>query len=223
MKNNTLNSTPKEAFKQDKNLEMFEIDTHSPEMISRREALKRSGLLAGGVFFAPAIAGFLQGCSATTGNYQTIVFTSAQSEAIRAIADAIIPETDTPSASQVGVPAFIDQVLNRNSSLETRNEFMSQFDAFLKDAESEMGMDFIDADAQTQFDYINDLHAIAIGPKDESQDRTLPDFIMKMKQLTVVGYFTSEVGATQVLRYAAMPGPYRGCVPFEEVGRTWAT
>ncbi len=44
-----------------------------------------------------------------------------------------------------------------------------------------------------------------------------------MKELTVVGFFTSEPGATQVLQYKAVPGSYKGCIPLAEVGKTWAT
>ena len=203
--------------------DILENASKEPDLISRREALKRSGLLAGGIFFAPAVVGFLQGCQATTGNYSFVVFSPEETEALQAIVDTILPETETPSASQVGVPAFIDQVLNRNSSQETRDDFKAQFKAFLKGAQEDLGTPFIKADSEMQFGYISKLHEIAVGPKDDSQDQTLPGFIMWMKQLTVIGYFTSEPGATQVLRYAAMPGPYRGCVPFEEVGRTWAT
>lgn len=47
-------------------------------------------------------------------------------------------------------------------------------------------------------------------------------FFRTMKELTVVGYYTSEVGATVELRHEAVPGRYQGCVPFTEVGRTWA-
>jgi hypothetical protein len=39
----------------------------------------------------------------------------------------------------------------------------------------------------------------------------------------MLGFFTSEPGATQVLQYEAVPGAYKGCVPLSEVGRTWAT
>jgi hypothetical protein len=43
------------------------------------------------------------------------------------------------------------------------------------------------------------------------------------KELTLLGFFTSEPGATQVLQYDPVPGAYHGCVPLEEVGKTWAT
>jgi hypothetical protein len=44
-----------------------------------------------------------------------------------------------------------------------------------------------------------------------------------IKELTCLGFFTSEPGATQVLQYEAVPGAYHGCVPLAEVGKTWAT
>jgi gluconate 2-dehydrogenase gamma chain len=47
-------------------------------------------------------------------------------------------------------------------------------------------------------------------------------FFRTMKELTLVGYYTSEAGATMELRHEAVPGRYEGCIPFETVGRTWA-
>ena len=43
-----------------------------------------------------------------------------------------------------------------------------------------------------------------------------------LKELTLVGYYTSEVGATQELRYERAPGRYDGCMPYEDLGRAWA-
>jgi gluconate 2-dehydrogenase gamma chain len=50
-------------------------------------------------------------------------------------------------------------------------------------------------------------------------------FILTVKELTMLGYFTSEPGATQVLQYSPVPGAYKGCVPVSEAGngKTWAT
>jgi hypothetical protein len=44
-----------------------------------------------------------------------------------------------------------------------------------------------------------------------------------MKQLTLLGYFTSEIGATQTLRYVAVPGKYEGCIPYKKGDKAWAT
>jgi hypothetical protein len=43
-----------------------------------------------------------------------------------------------------------------------------------------------------------------------------------MKQLTMLGYFTSEVGSTQALRYVPVPGKYEGCIPYKKGDRAWA-
>ena len=43
-----------------------------------------------------------------------------------------------------------------------------------------------------------------------------------LRQLTLLGYFTSEIGATQALRYVAIPGKYEGCVPYKKGDRAWA-
>lgn len=56
--------------------------------------------------------------------------------------------------------------------------------------------------------------------KEVSFDRP---FILNMKELTVVGFFTSKAGCEQVLQYVQTPGSYQGCVPLAEVGKTWAT
>ena len=50
-------------------------------------------------------------------------------------------------------------------------------------------------------------------------------FILMTKELTMLGFFTSEVGATQVLQYVPVPGSYKGCVPLSEAGngKAWAT
>lgn len=59
------------------------------------------------------------------------------------------------------------------------------------------------------------------GEARRQDGRSLP-FFRTMKELTVVGYYTSEVGATVELRHEAVPGRWEGCVPFGQIGRTWA-
>jgi gluconate 2-dehydrogenase gamma chain len=53
---------------------------------------------------------------------------------------------------------------------------------------------------------------------------TEPDvpFFRTMKELTLVGYYTSEIGATRELRHAPVPGRFEGCVPLDQIGRAWA-
>ena len=56
-----------------------------------------------------------------------------------------------------------------------------------------------------------------------SRAGSLPEFFRTMKELTLLGYYTSQVGATKELRYVQVPGRFDGCVPFTTIGRAWAT
>src|SRR5205807_6517125 len=55
-----------------------------------------------------------------------------------------------------------------------------------------------------------------------TSDEPAGPFFRTMKELTPVGYYTSEIGATRELHHAPVPGRHDGCVPLAQVGRTWA-
>jgi gluconate 2-dehydrogenase gamma chain len=200
-------------------------DHASDAGITRREALTRAAALLGGLVFAPAFTGILSGCSARPGAWKSVLFDKQQQAALIALVDTILPATDTPSASEAGVPAFIEELLSRNVSEEQRLRFMEGLRSFMEASEASLGSPFGKAEAQSRHDHVLDLlrEAADGGGNGGAQDDGGPAFISVAKELTVVGYFTSEAGATQVLRYAPIPGPYQGCIPFEQVGRTWAT
>jgi len=56
----------------------------------------------------------------------------------------------------------------------------------------------------------------------ETLDRAADPAFRALKELTLVGYYTSEIGATRELRHVAVPGRFEGCVPLTKIGRTWA-
>lgn len=64
-------------------------------------------------------------------------------------------------------------------------------------------------------------------PRSDTARRAAPgpsevSFFRTMKELTVLGYYTSEIGATRELRHVRVPGRFEGCVPLAQIGRTWA-
>src|SRR5215831_1859164 len=80
----------------------------------RREALRRTALLLGGAVSASTVAGVLAGCgeaAAATSQWKPRATTPVENELIAAIADQIIPRTDTPGARDAGVHRFIDTML----------------------------------------------------------------------------------------------------------------
>jgi hypothetical protein len=194
--------------------------------MDRREALKRTALLMGGVVSAPAILGVLNGCTAKPGiDWKPIYLKEDQASVVSQVAEIIIPKTDTPGAKDVGVPSFIDQLLKEVYSPEDQEWFSKGLTSFDADAEKEYGDKFSDLDDEDQLAFVKKVHDEAVQAERATQPAPKRPFILMMKEMTMLGYFTSEVGATQVLQYAPVPGAYKGCVPLSEAGngKTWAT
>jgi hypothetical protein len=138
----------------------------------------------------------------------------------------MIPRTDTPGAVDVGVPGFIDLMLGHVYTRTDRARYLAglaEFDA----AASESGKTFVALESTQQLALVRKFHDAAVA--EERQQRGAHahlerPFILMTKELTLLGFFTSEVGATQVLQYVAVPGSYHGCLPLEKAGngKTWA-
>lgn len=194
--------------------------------MDRREALKRTALLMGGALSAPAIMGVLKGCSAKPGiDWKPEFFTEDQASIISTVSDIIIPTTDTPGAKDAGVPSFIDQMLKEVYSAEEQKAFTEGLQAFNEQAKEEYGEDFNDMNEEDQAAFVKKLHDAAIQAEETTDPAPKRPFILSMKELTLLGFFTSEAGATQVLQYVAVPGAYKGCIPLSEAGngKSWAT
>jgi hypothetical protein len=193
--------------------------------MDRREALKRTAWIMGGAVSAPAIMGILKGCAAKPTIDWTPVFLSAdQGTLISQVSEIIIPKTDTPGAKEVGVPGFIDQIVKECYKKEDQDKFLEGLKAFDDEAKKEYGDPFIELDAEQQAAFVKKVHDKAVNTEDVGTPPNRP-FILAVKELTMLGYFTSEPGATQVLQYNPVPGSYKGCIPVSEAGngKTWAT
>lgn len=191
--------------------------------MDRREALKRTAWIMGGAVSAPAVLGILQGCTAKpTIDWKPVFLSNEQGALVTQVAEIIIPKTDTPGAKEVGVPGFIDQVVNECFTKEDQDKFLNGLKSFDDDARKEHGDPFIELDQEQQSAFVKKVHDTAVNTDDSGKDRP---FILTMKELTMLGFFTSEVGASQVLQYSPVPGSYKGCVPLSEAGngKTWAT
>ena len=134
------------------------------------------------------------------------------------IAELIIPRTDTPGASDAGVPGFIDQMMANYYLDEDKLEFQAGLKQVDADAQAAHGKNFVDLTEEEQVALLEEYDQAAFG---EDGDRE--HFFRRMKELTVLGFCTSEAGATEFLKYDPVPGDYKGCIPYSDVGRTWAT
>lgn len=199
--------------------------------IDRRELLKRVAYLMGGALSTPAIMGVLQGCSpkaSSSAIFKPAFFTSEQAALVAEVAEIMIPRTDTPGAKDVGVPAFIDSMLHATYPKQDQTRYLDGLSQFEALANERHGKSFVKLAIDQQRDLVREVHdaALQAGRDNEANDRRdNRPFILMTKELTMLGFFTSEAGATQVLQYVAVPGAYGGCVPMKEAGngKTWAT
>lgn len=195
------------------------------QLMDRREALRKTALLMGAAVSATGLAGIMQGCKATPElTYVPSFFTEEQARIVSELAQIIIPKTDTPGAKEAGVPGFIDQILKECYKKEDQDKFITGLTEFEAAAKAAHGDSFVYLDTEKQLAFVKAQNEAAVTAvkADPSQPRP---FILMAKELTLLGFFTSEPGATQVLQYEPVPGSYKGCIPLSEAGngKTWAS
>lgn len=196
------------------------------DLIHRRAVLGRAASLLGGALSMSAVAGVLAGCAASpspvadaspAGDPAT-----ARSAAIAVIADLILPRTDTPGAIDVGVPAFIERMMADYYRPEERRAFMAGLDRVDTDARATLGRPFLALSSGEQTALLERYDREAYDWARAGGEGATP-FFRTMKELTTLGYFTSETGASKVLKYDPIPGAYEACIPYADVGRAWST
>ncbi|MDH3649306.1 MAG: gluconate 2-dehydrogenase subunit 3 family protein, partial [Saprospiraceae bacterium] len=175
--------------------------------ISRREALKRTSLVFGGTLAASTVAGIMSGCQAPLDpDWTPSFFTTEQSETIAMIAEAIIPKTETPGALDAKVHRYIDELANNVFSEKRQEELLdglSGFDAHCKELYFRT---FAKLRDDQRAEYLMKLHEESQAKERSRGDS--PSFFSSMRQLTIAGFCTSEIGATQVLKHDPIPGSY---------------
>ncbi len=149
-----------------------------------------------------------------------------QDATITAIAEWIIPETDTPGAKSVRVNEFIDLILTDWMDTEDKDKFLAGIADVDARCHKAFGKDFVDGSTSEQMQVLTALdEELTEFRQMESEapsrrPKIKPDsekpFFDGMKRLTLAGYFTSEVGAKQVLHFEIIPSQHIACAPLPE-------
>lgn len=176
-------------------------------MIERRAALERISLMLGGAL-SPQMTAAVMGQTLNEG--ASLEVTDAQKAFLAEVADVIIPTTDTPGAKAAKVEEFIVRVIRDCYVIEDQENFYEGLAKVDEASQKAHQKNFVDLDAQQKIAIVEDAV------------ENNKDFFKWMKQLTVVGYFTSEPGATQALEYLPIPGKFEGDVPMQPGQKTWA-
>ena len=150
-------------------------------------------------------------------------YSGADVDLLDDVAETILPRTDTPGARDAAVGAFIA----RYSAACYSPERIALLQGGIRDIEAQMqalhGVGFRQASQQAKESLLVniDRQAKAHAAETGAGDRP-PHYFTLIKQLTLLGFFTSEPGETRVVRYRPVPGPYKGCIPYVKGETFWA-
>ncbi len=180
--------------------------------MTRREILKYTAFLTGAAVSTPITGAFLAGCASESEGVDQpatlYFFKEAEYKWVQQLVDIILPKTDSPAASEVGVPQMIDAVVGTVYNNEDRQEYRKAFESL-----------------QSYFEEGTELStAVArIEAKDASTGKAIQQAYLDFKQQTIAYYLSTETIGKQFLNYLPVPGPYQGCITLEEAGgKAWA-
>lgn len=139
------------------------------------------------------------------------------------LCDIIIPTTDTPGAVAAGVPQTLQGLLSEWATDEMRVDWRVGLKSIYSKLTQLSGAVFTQLSTEDKFSAVKALDDLAFSDQaSEADAKTLAQY-KDMKSTIATAYYMSEIGASVELRYEAVPGEWRGCVPLAEIGRTWAT
>ena len=209
--------------------------------MERREAVKYISILLGGAVIGADA--FLTGCKTKTGNAQE--WSEDDIAYLNEIGETILPKTSTPGAKEANVGKFMSVMINDCYEEGDQKIFRDGMNKLNDAADKKFGDKFMKLSAQERHDLLVDLDNEAkeyqkkvkdfndkedLKERDENAKGNLkyvrqhmsPHYFSMMKQLTLLGYFTSKPGMTQALRYEPVPGRYDGCVPYKKGDKAFA-
>jgi hypothetical protein len=214
--------------------------------ITRREAVQRVTALLGGAALAGGdglLAFSFDAAAVSRAMAQGVgAFRAADVALLDEIADTILPETSTPGAKAAKVGAFMALMVTATYTEQAQQVFrdgLRQLDEACQKAHRQSFMaalpaqrlvvlEALDREQKTATEQrapaprsrapvAGPLDAPSATPQDEP-----PHYFRLMKELALLGYFTSEIGYTQAMRYVEAPGRFDPCVPHAPGDKSWA-
>jgi hypothetical protein len=186
--------------------------------MDRREAVQYISLLLGGTLVGGTA--FLSGCKSDTGISMT--FTPEDVAYLDEVADTILPATKTPGAKAAKTGQFMTVMVNDCYEEKDQKIFHEGMKKLNDLSKKNYGDSFVKITPQQRHDLLVKLDS---EQKEYMKNKKKDDpshYFRMMKELTMLGYFTSEIGCTQARRYVETPGHYDGNLPYKKGDKAFA-
>jgi hypothetical protein len=206
--------------------------------MNRRDAISRVALVMGGAVIGAEF--FISGCKSTSNRVEDL-FNEDHVAFLDEVADTILPTTSTPGAKAAAVGHFMALMVRDCYTPHDQNTFIDGMAKLDNASQKQYNGKFMALTPKQRTDV---LVALDNEQKEFTKQRNikldadklkhpndpnykapeLPNhYFRMMKELTLLGYFTSEIGATKALRYIETPGRYDGSAPYKKGDKAWAT
>ena len=196
-------------------------DTHDTTGIDRREAVRRVSMMLGGFALIGGdslLAGFRRAPSPEelTGDG---LFTAADIAWLDEIADTILPTTSTPGAKAAKVGAFMAVMVTDSYQEPQQKIFLEGMKTLEAECVKVHGAGIMAATPAQRLSLLERIDREAYEARTKPGP---PHYFRLIKELTLLGYFTSEIGCTKAQRYVETPGRFDPCVPYTKGEKSWA-
>ncbi len=205
--------------------------------MNRRDAIGRVALIMGGAVIGAEF--FISGCKSTSTQVSDL-FNADHVAFLNEVADTILPTTSSPGAKAANVGQFMAVMVRDCYTPQDQKTFLEgvtklddaskkQFSSKFLDLTPKQRTDLLVALDKEQQEFTEQQNKATDADMEKHKGDAkyvpadMPNHYFRMiKELTLLGYFTSEVGATKALRYIETPGHYDGDLPYKKGDKAWA-
>jgi len=216
------------------------MDQITQATLTRREALQIVAALLGGA----ALSGgermlafsFDDGATAVAAEQGTSLFAAADVAMLDEIAETILPETSTPGAKAAKTGAFMALMVTEVYDAPQQQVFRAGLRQVDEACRKAHGVAFLQATPAQRLSVVEALdreQKAAMDARTPARTKRAPaapaapdepaHYFRMMKELALLGYFTSEIGYTKAMRYRESPGRFDPCAPHTPGDKSWAS
>ena len=191
--------------------------------MNRREYIQKTSLFLGYSLAAGTIMDLLVACEQNSNqNWKPVFFTKSEAAVLSAITDTICPKTKTPGANEIGVPQFIDLLVQTLLNKEQQLFYKEGLKEIEQDAKKRFNKGFVNCTLQEKETILIDLDKssapapMTMWGKPMEENPAPLSFYRKIKSLTLMAYFTSKKIGKEYLAYDPIPGTFQACIPYHD-------
>ena len=185
--------------------------------MKRRESIKKISSFVYGSLLIPGSSLVMNSCSSPSQelNWKPKYLEIENAFFLSELSNTIIPNTQFPGAVALGVPEETEKYIFNVYDEKNINKFMDELNTIKHYL---IENNFYESILSEKTILLNNIQKM-------KRNKKVRKIYMSFKKLIIESYFLTEVGSKQVLKYngpSVLLGEFKGCIPFGEIGKTWA-